>query len=194
MITNTRFLSMASAVAVSLCLATAALAQAPAAPIKGDAVLASAKVTATVTQINHVTRRVTLKADDGQLYTFVADPSVQNLAQVQKGDLVTATYSEALAYEVKKGGKANATAAAVGAAAPIGAKPAGVVGDTVTVTVKITAIDTKAPSVTFTGPEGNSQAVKVKDPAKLKGVSVGDTVQLTYAEALAMKVEKAAKK
>jgi hypothetical protein len=48
--------------------------------------------------------------------------------------------------------------------------------------------------VTFTGPEGNSQPVKVKDPAKLKGVSVGDTVQLTYAEALAMKVEKAAKK
>jgi hypothetical protein len=185
---------MAASVAVSFCLATAALAQAPAAPIKGDAVLAAAKVTATVAQIDHKTRLVTLKADDGQLYTFVADPSVQNLAQVQKGDLVTATYTEALAYEVKKGGKADATAAVVGAAAPVGAKPAGVVGDKVTVTVAITAINAKVPSVTFKGPEGNTKTVKVKDPAKLKGVSVGETVELTYAEALAIKVDKAAKK
>jgi hypothetical protein len=36
--------------------------------------------------------------------------------------------------------------------------------------------------------------VKVKDPARLKGVSVGDTVELTYAEAVAIKVEKAGKK
>jgi hypothetical protein len=185
---------MAASVAVSFSLATAALAQAPAAPIKGDAVLASVQVTATVTDINHLTRLVTIKADDGRVYTFVADPSVQNLARVQKGDLVTATYTEAVAYEMKKGGKADATAAAVGAAAPLGAKPAGVVGDTVTVTAVISAINPKVPSVTFKGPEGNSKTVNVKDPAKLKGVSVGDTVQLTYAEALAMKVEKAAKK
>jgi hypothetical protein len=194
MMTKSGIRTMAASMAVSLSLATAALAQAPAAPIKGDAVLASVQVTATVTHINHVTRLVTIKADDGQLYTFVADPSVQNLAQVQKGDLVTVTYTEAVAYEVKKGGKADAAAAAVGAAAPLGAKPAGVVGDAVTVTAVISAINPKVPSVTFKGPEGNSKTVNVKDPAKLKGVSVGDTVQLTYAEALAMKVEKAAKK
>ena len=194
MITNTRVLSMAACVAMSLSLAAAALAQAPAAAPKGEAALGAVQVTATVTHINHLTRRVTLKADDGQVYTFVADPSVQNLAQVQKGDLVTATYTEALAYEVKKGGKVDAKEAVAGVAAPAGAKPAGVVGDKVTVTVAITAINTKVPSVTFKGPEGNTQTVKVKDPAKLKGVSVGDTVELTYAEALAIKVEKAAKK
>jgi hypothetical protein len=64
----------------------------------------------------------------------------------------------------------------------------------VTVTAVISAINPKVPSVTFKGPEGNSRTVNVKDPAKLKGVSVGDTVQLTYAEAVAIKVEKAAKK
>ena len=108
--------------------------------------------------------------------------------------MVTATYTEAVAYEVKKGGKADAAATVAGGAAPLGTKPAAVVGGKVTATVAITAIDTKVPSVTFKGPGGNSRTVKVKDPAKLKGVSVGDTVELTYAEALAIKVEKAAKK
>ena len=189
--TNARFRTMAACLAASLCLAAAAVAQQP---VKGEAVLAAVQVTATVTKIQHKTREVTLRAEDGTEYSFVADAAVQNLAQVRKGDLVTVTYTEALAYEVKKGGKADAAAVVAGAAAPAGAKPAAVVGDKVTVTVVITAIDAKVPSVTFKGPAGNIRTIKVKDAAKLTGVSVGDTVELTYAEALAIKVEKAAKK
>ena len=194
---RTGFWMTAAGVAGSLCLATAALCQTPAkpaAPAKGEAVISSLTVTATVTKIDHKTREVTLRADDGQEYSFVAGDAVENLAQVQKGDVVTATYTEAVAYEVKKGGKADAAATVAGGAAPLGTKPAAAVGGKVTVTVAIAAIDTKVPSVTFKGPGGNSRTVKVKDPAKLKGVSVGDTVELTYAEAVAIKVEKAAKK
>lgn len=194
---KTKFWMTAACVAGSLCLTTAALCQTaakPAAPAKGEAVIAAVTATATVTQINQQTREVTLRADDGQEYSFVAGEAVANLAQVKKGDVVTATYTEAVAYEVKKGGKADAAATVAGGAAPLGTKPAAVVGGKVTVTVAVTAIDTKVPSVTFKGPGGNSRTVKVKDPAKLKGVSVGDTVELTYAEALAIKVEKAAKK
>jgi Cu/Ag efflux protein CusF len=194
---KTGFWMTAACVAGSLCLSTAALCQTPAksaAPAKGEAVIASVTATATVTKIDQQTREVTLRADDGQEYSFVAGDAVANLAQVKKGDVVTATYTEAVAYEVKKGGKADAAAAVAGGAAPLGTKPAAVVGGKVTATVAITAIDTKVPSVTFKGPGGNSRTVKVKDPAKLKGVSVGDTVELTYAEALAIKVEKAAKK
>jgi hypothetical protein len=62
----------------------------------------------------------------------------------------------------------------------------------VTITVSITAIDPSVPSVTFTGPQGNSRTVKIKDPSKLKGVSVGDTVEISYTEALALKIEKPA--
>jgi Cu/Ag efflux protein CusF len=191
--TNSGFRMMAACVAVSLGLAAAALAQAPAAATRGEAVLAAVQVTATVTKIDHKTREVTLKAEDGEEYSFVADPAVANLAQVQKGDLVSATYTEAVAYE-KKGGKADAAAAVAGGAAPLGAKPAAAVAGKVTATVAITAIDTKVPSVTFKGPGGNTRTIKVKDPAKLQGVSVGDTVELTYSEALAVKVEAAAKK
>ncbi|HTY40449.1 MAG TPA: hypothetical protein VMH79_01115 [Thermoanaerobaculia bacterium] len=186
--------TMAACLAVCLGLAAAALAQGTAAPPKGEAVISSVTVTATVAKINQKTRWVTVKADDGQKYTFVADPAVQNLAQVKVGDVVTVTYTEALAYEVKKGGKAGADEVAGAVAAPPGARPAGVAADQTTVTVKIRAIDPKVPSVTVATKEGDRQTFKLKDPAKLQGVNVGDTVQITYTEAIALKVDPKAKK
>jgi hypothetical protein len=186
---NTLRASLMSAfVAGSLCLASA---EAP----KGDAVVGSETRTATVTKIDHKTREVTLKAADGEEFSFVAGDDVKNFAQVKKGDVVTATYVEALAYEVKKGGSAPSAQVAVGGGrAEAGQKPAGAVARQTTVTVTITAIDPGVPSVTFKGPAGNTRTIKVKHPEKLQGVSVGDTVEITYTEALAITVETAPKK
>jgi Cu/Ag efflux protein CusF len=194
---GSRVMVAAASMVGLLSLASVALAQAPAKPAaqaKGEAVVASVKVTATVTQIDQATRAVTLKAEDGKEYSFVAGDAVKNLAQVQKGDVVTATYTEALAYEVKKGGTAGAGTMIAGGTAKAGAKPAGAIAQQTTVTVTITAIDPKAPSVTFKGPAGNTKTIKVMHPEKLQGVSVGDTVDITYTEALAITVEKVTKK
>lgn len=174
-----------------LCLASAARAEAPAALPKGEAVVASVTVTATVTKIDHKSREITLKAEDGKESTFVAGAEVKNFGQIKKGDVVTATYVEALAYEVKKGGSAaGAQSNVAGGTAEAGAKPAGVVARQTTVTVTIVGIDPKAPSVTFKGPAGNTRTIRVLHPEKLQLVSVGDTVDLTYTEALALSVEK----
>lgn len=165
--------------------------EAPAAPVAGEAVLGTLEVTATVTAIDPETREVTLQTEDGEEYSLVADEAVKNLAQVNVGDVVTATYVEALAYEVKKGGEAGAEATVAGGAAEPGAKPAGVVADQIKATVTIEAIDPSVPSVTFKGPEGKTRTIRVLHPEKLEGVSVGDTVEITYTEALALKVEEA---
>lgn len=179
----------------AMCLASVALAQEPAAAPKGDGVIASVDVTATVMKVDAKTREVTLKAEDGQEYSFVASDEVRNLAQMQPGDVVKATYAEAFVYEVRKGGQtvAPVTAVAGGSAEP-GMKPAGAIARQTTVTVLITAIDPKVPSVTFKGPQGNTRTIKVRHPEKLEGVSVGDTVEITYTEAFAIKVEAAPKK
>lgn len=185
----------AACLAATLCLATVARAETPAADPQGEVMMATATVTATVTKINHETREVTVKGDDGKEHTFVASEDVKNLAQVKPGDVITATYGEALAYEVKKGGQVAdlATVVGGGAAAP-GSRPAAGIARQTTATVLITAIDPKAPSVTFKGPQGNTRTIKVLHPEKLEGVSVGDTVQLTFTEAFAVKVEAAPKK
>ena len=187
--------SLAAAYVVgTLGLAAIASADAPATAPQGEGVVATVEVTATVAKINHDTREVTLKAEDGQEFSFVASDEVQNLPQVKVGDRLTVTYVEALAYEVMKGGKAadGGTVVAGGRAEP-GSKPAGVIARETIVTVLITAIDPKVPSVTFQGPAGNTRTIKVRHPEKLEGVSVGDTVELTYTEALGIKVEAAPK-
>jgi Cu/Ag efflux protein CusF len=121
---------------------------------------------------------------------------VKNLAQVKKGDQVVATFHEAIAYEVFKPGTAmpGANEAMVAERAKHGEKPAAGVAQVDSVTATITAIDKEKSKVTLKGPEGHSVTVKVKDPKKLEGVSVGDLVQLTYTQALAISVKPAAAK
>jgi len=161
---------------------------------KGEAVVSSVTVTATVTKINQKTREVHIKTTDGKTYKFTASPDVQNLAQVKKGDLITVVYTEALAYEVRKHGTAGVTTTNATAVAKQGEKPAGAVAQQTTVTVKIVAINTKTPSVTVQESDGEMETIQVKDPSKLKGLKVGDMVDITYTEAFAIKVDQAAKK
>jgi hypothetical protein len=181
----------AAGLAACLCLSTAASAQGSP---KGEVVVGTVEVTATVAQIDHKTREVTLKAADGREVSFVADAAVKNLDQVKKGDLVAASYTEALAYEVRKSGKPGAESGVAAAAAAPGAKPAGAVVQSTVVTVSIVAIDPKVPSVTFKGPGGKEKTIKVASADKLQAVKVGDVVDIGYSEAIAMRVDKAPKK
>ena len=191
-----RFASPVAAVcaAGALSLAIVAHAEAPAAAPTGEGIVAKVEITAKVAKIDHKTREVTLKADDGQEYSFVASEEARNLDQVQVGDVVTITYAEAFVYEVQKGGQAADQGTVVaGGRAAAGEKPAGVIAQETKVTVWITAIDPKVPSVTFKGPGGNTRTIKVLHPEKLEGVKVGDTVEVTYTEALAISVDPATK-
>src|SRR5205814_252472 len=100
------------------------------------------------------TREVTVKTDDGQMHSFIAGDNVKNLAQVKTGDIITAVYTEEIAYQVKAHGKSGVKATEAAAAAKPGEMPAGAVAKQVTVTVQVTAIDPGVPSVTFKGPQG----------------------------------------
>ena len=156
---------------------------------KGQAVVSSVTVTATVLMVNQKTREVSVKTEDGHEYSFIAGEAVKNLAQVKKGDVITAVYTESLAYEVKKHGQPGVTSTQATESAAPGTQPKGAIAQQTTVTVTITAIDRNIPSVTFKGPKGNERTIKVRDPQKLNGVNIGDLVDITYTEALAIKVD-----
>ena len=57
-----------------------------------------------------------------------------------------------------------------------------------TATVTINAIDPKVPSVTITTEDGKTMSFKVENPKNLEGVKVGDQVEITYTQALAISV------
>jgi hypothetical protein len=168
----------------------------PEAPPSGSLGAQTMTATATVEKVDLKARKVTLKDEDGKTLTVVAGPEVRNLEQVKKGDVLRLTYQESLAYQVSKAGEAKP---GVGAStdvsrAPLGAKPAGSITDTVTVRMTIAGIDKKNSTVTLRDPDNVESVVKVRDPSKLDAVAVGDVVDITYTEALAIAVEKAAKK
>ena len=191
-----RGLALAAIVASIAGFVPRAIAKDETSRVKGDTIADSVTVTATVEAVDLDKRIVTLKGEDGVVSDLKVGKQVKNLAQVKKGDQVVATYHEAIAYEVFKPGTAmpGANEAMVAERAKHGEKPAAGVAQVDTVTATITAIDKEHSKVTLKGPEGHSVTVKVKDPKKLDGVAVGDLVQLTYTQALAIAVKPAAAK
>jgi translation initiation factor IF-1 len=150
---------------------------------------------ATVTAIDLPARMVTLKTPEGKETTIYVDERARNLPQLRVGDVVKVAYMEALAWQVKKAGKAEPGADAEVAAARTkpGEKPGGGVARRISITATIEAIDLANGTVTLKGPEGNSRTIKARNPANLKKVKVGDLVDITYTEAIAIKVEAAPK-
>ena len=150
---------------------------------------------ATVVAIDHQTRMVTLRTPDQRLHTLRVDPSVRNLAKVRSGDEVVTTYYESIAVQVKKPGTAEPgiSSDADAERAQPGQRPAGVAAETTTVTARVVKIDRKHQSIDLRGPEGNLLTVDVHDPAHLQNLAVGDLVEVSITEALAVQVEKAPK-
>lgn len=146
--------------------------------------------TATVQKINLETREVSLVDTNGKPLTIKCGPEVRNLEELRVGDKVTATYYESVAYEVHKPGAVEAgTRAAVGAArAEPGEKPGAVAANVVQVTATIEAIDKSVPSVTLRKADGQLVPIKVRDASRLENVAVGDMVEITFTEAMAISV------
>lgn len=154
-------------------------------------------MTATVTAIDHKTRKVTLTGPEGNSVTLTVGPEAKNLGQVKKGDLVTIDKVESVALIVTPKGQEAPSAGVttyVEAAKP-GEQPRGMMVQTVQVTATVEAIDYKARTVTLRGPEGNVRTLKVGPEAKHFGqVKKGDQVTANLTEATAISVTKPQKK
>jgi len=177
--------------AVVVGIAFGSVARADDKPMPSGSVEKVTTIQATVVGLDLPGRVITLKGPKGNQVTFHVGDQVKNLDQVKVGDLVVAKYYESIAVKVTKPGAPAAESVDVVAGAKKGEQPAGVAIQQESVKAKITAIGKHKESVTLTGPEGNSMTIKVKDPKKLDGVKVGDDVEITYTQALAIAVEKA---
>jgi Cu/Ag efflux protein CusF len=158
------------------------------------AVADTVRATATVTAIDKAKRLVELKGADGETFVVQAGPDVKNFDQIKVGDVVVASYVEALTLELKKGGggirerieRENAVAAQPGQ------MPGAAAGRQVTVIADVIAVDTAKQTVRVKGPK-RTVTLKVRDPNQLKLIKVGDQIEATFTEAVAIAVEPAAK-
>jgi hypothetical protein len=150
-------------------------------------------VKATVEDIDHAKREVTLKDSKGDKHKMKVSKEVKNLDQVQKGDQVLAGYFQSTAISVAKPGDASAAPAQAEAVivAEKGQKPGGLAVQTTQKTATVEDIDYATREVTLKGSDGNILKIKAGDRVKrLEDVKKGDRIVATYTEALAISVVK----
>jgi len=185
------------AAAVLSIVAGSALAQTGAA-MKSEpgkvSVAEATRVTATIEAIDKAKRLITLKGPEGNSVVIQAGPDVKKFDQLKVGDLVTVEYVEALTLELKKGGGQvrERTERENTVASKPGEKPGAVAGRQVTVIADVIAVDAAKQTVRLKGPK-RTVDLKVRDPEQFKLIKVGDQVEATFTEAVAIAVEPAPK-
>ncbi len=162
------------------------------------AVSEAVKLTATVKSVDYEKRLITLQGQDGKALTVEASPEVKRLKEIKAGDSVVIDYTQAIAVELKKAGSSSGVSVKEDVKRAKASEKPGISGQReVKATVTIDAVDLKNNIVTFTGPQGNVNIVSIKRPQMrefLKTLKVGDKVDVTFTEAVAVSVEPAPKK
>ena len=176
-------LLVALAVAVVTAAGSSVHAQTPKPVTQG----ATVSITAVIQAIDSKARLVTIKHDDGTLDTIQCGPEVQRFDALKVGDKVTFRYHESIVYAIAKPGS-TPPAQAAGVTRTEGAKPGGTISQQMTAVVTVLEIDQNVPSVTIRRADGSKMSFKVEDKKNLQGVKVGDQVQITYTQALAISV------
>lgn len=171
-----------------------AVSAAQSAPLTREETL---ELSALVESVDQSSRTVVLVGDTGQRGVFVAGPEIKNLSDVKAGDRVRLTYKIAVAAAVKPRGTpaAEPTEDSIEERSPPGQPPRVAAGRTVLTTVKIDAVDTSFHTVTFKRADGITRVVGVDDPDAKRFISTlkpGDSVEISYSEAVAVSVERVA--
>jgi hypothetical protein len=172
---------LTTALAAVLVIPAIALAQKP------TNVGAEVSATFTITAIDHTSRVVTLEGKDGLSQDLLCGPGVQRFDALKVGDKVTFRYYESLVTAISAPGAAPKAPVSQAVTRTPGAAPGGTISQQYTVTVTIEAIDAKVPSVTVKTAAGSRMSFKV-DKKNLEGYKVGDKVDITYTQALAISV------
>lgn len=159
----------------------------------GTMVWQTEDIDAIVTNIDRNNREITLKGDEGEVFTITVDKNV-DLSQIDNGDKVDVEFYQSLAADFHQPTQQELENPLVitdqTIEAPEGTKPATGELKQIRAVVKIMDIDEDDQTVTVMGPQGNEFELFVSDPSKLNNLKEGESMTVTYSEALAVSVEK----
>lgn len=159
--------------------------------VPGGIFVNTMEVSARVSAIDTVKRKLTLLLPDGHKKTVKVGPEAVNFNQIQSGDLVQVTLTEELVvYLDEEGAAAPDGGAVVVALAAKGAKPGGLVAGTVQVTATVTAIDPGKRTATVRFEDGHTKTFPVRADIDLSQRKVGEKVVFMVTEVIAISIEK----
>ncbi len=162
-----------------------------AATAPGQAAVAEAiQLQGKIKSINKKNRTVVIVGAQGNEISMTLGEEARNFNQLRVGDLVTLTYIQALALELRKVEnmvKSERVESEEAVRSKLGEKPAGAIKRSIRVIADVVAVNPKAKTVTLRGPKQTVE-LAIEDPAQFKEIKVGDQVEALYTEAVALEV------
>lgn len=154
-------------------------------------------MTGTVKGINAETREITLMGEDGELTTITAGEEVERFSEIAVGDAITfdvytylkAEFRAPTAEELAE----PVVVLAEAAKTTMEDAPAGAVGAMIKAVVSIEVLDRVHMLATVMGPGGNFLTIQMEDKALITKLHIGQVLIITYAEAIAVTLEKVSK-
>ena len=148
----------------------------------------------TVTEINAETKEITLMGTDGGLVTMTAGEDVERFDEIAVDDVIKFEYFTYLKAEFRDPTPEEVAEPvqmiAEAGKAPEGIDPAAVVGAVVKAVVTIEALNRPFMVATVSGPNGNFVSIPMEDEKLMTELHIGEVLILTYAEAVAIALEK----
>jgi hypothetical protein len=184
-------MKIARTVALALTLsAAAALAQEAPAEKPFFSATQAMQLTAEVVMVDRENHRVTLRGPEGRERTLELGPEARRLDEVEVGDTVAVEFVQHMDLEVAALGDVapgQGTMAAV-ARAPESEQPGMIAAETTILAASVVAIDLDAGTFKLKWEKG-VQEYTARDPENLKRAEVGDTVIVTFTEAIALQLQ-----
>lgn len=154
----------------------------------------SEEVTGIVTFINKENREITVTGPAGNMLTFTAGEEVERFNEIGDGDVIKfqhLTYIKAEFREPTEEEKAEPLVMIAEAAkAPKDMPPGAEVGAMVKAVVTIVGLNSQFMTAIVKGPEGNFITVPVEDIKLMEELRINQVLVMTYAEAIALSLEK----
>ncbi len=148
----------------------------------------------TVSAINKETREITLMSKEGGLVTLTAGEEIERFDEIAVDDVLQFDYYTYIKAEFREPTAEELAEPlqmmAEGGKAPEGMDPAAVIGAIAKAVVTIEVINRPNMVVTVKGPNGNYVSIPVEDENLITELKIGEVLILTYAEAMAVSLEK----
>jgi hypothetical protein len=154
---------------------------------------AAIQVVLSVEAVDHEKRLVTLKGPHGNVGVYEVGDQVKRLSEIKAGDKLHARYEVAAMAELREPTAEEKSAPLVEVTSDpqrqTEGPPAAGIGRAVRAVTTIEALDRPAQTLTVKDPVEGMVMVHVDDPTVFEHLKIGQTIVVTFAEALALAVE-----
>ncbi|KAA0889404.1 hypothetical protein [Pusillimonas sp. ANT_WB101] len=162
----------------------------------GEAVVGHAvQFQGNIKSVDKKERVVVVVGPQGNDVVFHVGEEARNFDQIRVGDLVTLTFTQAVALKlskVKNTGIRERDESEQTMRAEPGQMPGGVIERTIHMVADVVEVNLKTQTVTLRGAEHTVKMV-VEDPAQLKDIKVGNQVDAVYRDTVTLQVSAANK-